>query len=322
MSRILVTGANGFLGRVLCEALTLSGHMVRAAVRADATANAGLACADLVEIGDIGANTDWARALDGIDAVIHAAARAHILHDSAANAALYMGTNAEGTRGLIDAAARSGVGRLVYVSTIKVNGEATTVGPFRAEDTPAPLDDYGRSKLAAERLVLEAVAAGRVDGLIVRPPLVYGSGVRANFLRLMTWIWKGVPLPLGAVSNSRSLVSVWNLADLIMRLATVEDPGARVFLASDDDDLSTPELIRKLAAAMDRPARLVPVPMSVLRLTGLVAGKVAEVSRLCGSLRVDIAATRRQLGWTPPLSVDEGLARTVRWFLTERSLER
>jgi UDP-glucose 4-epimerase len=320
MSRILVTGANGFVGRVLCETLTRSGHTVRGAVRANA--NAGLACSDLVEIGDIGANTDWTRALDGIDTVIHAAARAHILHDSAANAALYMGTNTEGTRGLIDAAARSGVGRLVYVSSIKVNGEVTTGAPFGAEDTPAPLDDYGRSKLAAERLVLEAATAGRVDGLIVRPPLVYGSGVRANFLRLMTWIWKGVPLPLGAVGNSRSLVSVWNLADLIMRLATVKDPGARVFLASDDDDLSTPELIRKLAAAMEKPVWLMPVPVAALRLAGRLAGKGPELSRLCGSLRIDVAATRRQLAWTPPLSVDEGLARTARWFITEVSRER
>ncbi len=211
MSRILVTGANGFVGRVLCETLTLAGHTVRAAVRADRNTN--LACADIVAIGDIGADTDWTRALDGIDSVIHAAARAHVLHDSPANAELYIRTNAQGTRGLVDAAARSGVGRLVYLSSIKVNGEATTAEPFRAEDIPAPLDDYGRSKLAAERLVLEAAAAGRVDGLIVRPPLVYGSGVRANFLRLMTLIWKGVPLPLGAVNNSRSLVSVWNLAD-------------------------------------------------------------------------------------------------------------
>lgn len=320
MMRVLVTGANGFVGRVLCETLTRSGHRVRAAVRGDA--NAALACSDLVAIGDISANTDWTRALDGIDTVIHAAARAHVLNDSAANAQLYMRTNAEGTRGLIEAAAQSGVGRLVYVSSIKVNGEATTTTPFRAEDTPAPLDDYGRSKLAAERLILDAVTAGRVDGFIVRPPLVYGSGVRANFLRLMNWIWKGVPLPLGAVNNSRSLVSVWNLADLIMRLATVKDPGGRVFLASDAEDLSTPELIRKLAAAMEKPARLLPVPVAALRLAGLLAGKSPEVSRLCASLQLDVAATRRQLAWTPPLSVDEGLARTVRWFLTENSRER
>jgi UDP-glucose 4-epimerase len=320
MTRILVTGANGFLGRVLCETLTLSGHDVRAAVRA--RANDDLACADVVEIGDLGANTDWTRALDGIDTVIHAAARAHILHDSAANAALYFGTNTEGTRGLIDAMARGGVGRLVYVSSIKVNGEVTTAAPFRADDTPAPLDDYGRSKLAAERLVLEAVSAGRVDGLIVRPPLVYGSGVRANFLRLMTWIWKGAPLPLGSVRNSRSLVSVWNLADLIMRLATVKDPGARVFLASDDDDVSTPDLIRKLAAAMGRPARLIPVPPAALQIAARLAGKGAELSRLCGSLRIDVSPTRRQLAWTPPLSVDEGLARTARWFNSEVSRER
>lgn len=320
MSRILVTGANGFVGRVLCETLTLAGHSVRASVRTNT--NASLACADLVVIGEIGPDTEWTRALDGIDTVIHVAARAHVLQDSPANAELYLRTNVQGTRGLIDASARNGVSRLVYVSSIKVNGEATTSEPFRATDVPAPLDDYGRSKFAAERIVLEAAAAGSLDGLIVRPPLVYGSGVRANFLRLMNWVRKGLPLPLGAVDNSRSLVSVWNLADLITRLASPNDSGARVFLASDDCDLSTPELVRKLAAAMDKPARLLQVPVPMLRMAGHVTGKSAEISRLCSSLRVDAVTTRRQLQWSPPLSVDEGLARTVRWFLTEFSHDR
>ena len=320
MSRILVTGANGFVGRVVCETLTRAGHAVRAAVRADT--QAGLECADLVAVGDIGAKTDWSRAMDGLDTVIHAAARAHILHDSPGNAGLYTETNAGGTRGLIDAAQRSGVGRLVYISSIKVNGEATTAAPFRAEDPPAPLDDYGRSKLAAEQLVLAAAAEGRLDGVIVRPPLVYGSGVRANFLRLMSWIWKGVPLPLGAVDNSRSLVSVWNLSDLVMRLATVKDPRARIFLASDDHDLSTPELVRRISTAMKKPARLIPVPVTLLQLAGRVVGKGAEVSRLCGSLQLDVADTRRQLDWTPPLSVDEGLARTARWYIAEAARDR
>lgn len=314
MSHILVTGANGFVGRVLCETLVRAGHSVRAAVRNPTAAIAG---SESVAVGDLNADTDWSRALAGIDTVIHAAARAHILHDSPDNAALYIRTNADGTCGLIEAAARAKVDRLVYVSSIKVNGEATANAPFTASDPPGPLDDYGRSKLAAEALVLAAASAGKLDGYIVRPPLVYGAGVRANFLRLMRWTWKGIPLPLGAVDNARSMISVWNLGDVLARLATVRRPGARTFLVSDDDDLSTPALIRGLAAAMNRHARLVPIPVALLRLAGNMTGKSAEIARLCGSLRVDIGATRELLDWAPPLSVDEGISRTVRWFLDE-----
>jgi nucleoside-diphosphate-sugar epimerase len=315
MSRVLVTGASGFVGRVLCASLGAAGHAVRAAIRTRAS---GLPAPDSVAIGDIDADTDWDRALDGIDTVIHAAARAHILRDAPENESLYVRTNVDGTRKLLAAAERMGVRRFVYVSSIKVNGEATLDKPFTAHDPPNPLDAYGRSKLAAEEIVLEAASAGRVDAVIVRPPLVYGVGVRANFLRLIQWTSKGIPLPLGAVHNSRSMVNVWNLCDLIAHLASRPTPGARIFMVSDGDDLSTPTLIRKIAAVMNRRATLLPVPPGVLRFGARLAGKGDEVSRLCNSLQVDITETRKLLGWEPPVSVDEGIARTVRWFLSSR----
>ena len=184
--RILVTGASGFVGRVLCETLREAGISVRAAVRGGPPGE--LSAFDPVVIGDIDANTNWDRALKGIDTVIHAAARAHILHDAPENSSLYMQTNADGTRKLLADAERAGISRFVYMSSIKVNGEATFHAPFTASDAPNPLDAYGLSKLAAEQIVLEAVSTRKMDAVIVRPPLVYGVGVRANFLRLMQWV--------------------------------------------------------------------------------------------------------------------------------------
>jgi UDP-glucose 4-epimerase len=308
-----VTGANGFLGRVLCATLERRGHAVRAAVR-DASKGSGLP--DVVAVGDIDARTDWTRALQGVDTVIHAAARAHVLHDPASNEDLYARTNAEGTATLAAAAARSGIKRFVFVSSIKVNGEGTISAPFTAQDVPNPQDAYGRSKLAAERALFALRDTG-LEPLVVRPPLVYGDGVRANFLRLLRWVDREVPLPLAAVKNSRSLVSVWNLADLLARLAEQGHQAADVFMVSDGEDLSTPELISRLAMALGRRALLLPVPVALLHFGASLVGKRDEIIRLCGSLTVDAEPTRRVLAWAPPLSVDEGLARTVAWYRRE-----
>lgn len=311
-TRVLVTGATGFVGRTLCDTLAQSGYFVRAAVRGHRSVATG--SAETVIVGEHNSQTDWRSALQGIDCIVHAAARVHILHYNPANASLYEETNVRGTRHLAASCVQAGVGRFIYLSSIKVNGEATTGQPFTAQDPPRPQDDYGISKWRAEQALFEIGARSQMQAIAIRPPLVYGPQVRANFLRLMSWVYKGIPLPLGAVANSRSMVSVWNLCDLICRsIATPITAG--VFLASDGVDVSTPQLIRKLAAAMNRPARLVHVPMTLLKMGGKTVGKSAEIGRLVGSLQIDISATRRTLNWTPPLSVDEGLVRTAHWFL-------
>lgn len=307
---MLVTGATGFVGSALCELLRESGYQVRAALRSSRVCPPDV---EPVVVGDIGSSTDWSAALAGIEYVVHSAARVHIANDSAANASLYSETNTQGTRRLAEAAVRAGVRRLVFVSTIKVNGEERAVS-YRDTDPPAPQDAYGVSKLHAEVALHEVAAGSGMQFAIARPPLVYGPGVRANFLRLMRWIDRGVPLPLGAVHNKRSLVSVWNLCDLLMRLLVNPAAANRVWMVSDGQDLSTPELIRQIASTMGRKPRLLAIPPAFLAVVGTLLGRRGEVSRLCESLTVDISETRRVLDWSPPLSVEEGIRRTVQWY--------
>jgi nucleoside-diphosphate-sugar epimerase len=314
--RVLVTGATGFVGRTLCEELARSGYRVRAALRSP---RAMPACVDdLAVVGEFGAATEWDAALDGVDAVVHLAARVHVMNDVPSSRELYMETNVRATEQLAAASLRAGVRNFVFLSSVKVNGEETPAAPFRADDEPHPMDDYAQSKWLAER-ALEAMASASMSFSVVRPPLVYGPGVRANFLRLMQWVDRGIPLPLGAVRNRRSLVSVWNLCNLVRVLLTRGNEPFRTWMVSDGEDLSTPELIRRIARAMDRRARLLSVPVPVLRTLGRSLGKHAEVHRLCSSLEVDITSTRRELDWTPPVTVDEALQRTVRWFVNKET---
>jgi nucleoside-diphosphate-sugar epimerase len=319
VKRVLVTGANGFVGRALCSALAASNYHVRAVLRR-APSNRG-AVSEVIAVGDIGAATDWTAALDGVDCVVHLAARAHIANDARANSALYVETNVHGSRRLAEAAARGGVGRMIYLSSVKVNGEESRSNPYTSADPPRPEGIYGMSKWQGEIAVAEVAASAGMQVTIVRSPLVYGPGVRANFLRLLRWVDKEYPLPLGAVDNRRSLVSIWNLCDLLVRL--VENPLAagHTWMVSDAEDLSTPELIRRTARHMGRRVRLLPVPVNLLFFCGRFTGWEAEVSRLTGSLEVDIAPTRRCLGWSPPISVDVALERTIDWYLRDgRSL--
>jgi nucleoside-diphosphate-sugar epimerase len=313
--RVLVTGASGFVGSVLCEALSRSGYLVRAAIRNEGSAQ--VTVSDKVVIGDIALVIDWSAALRDVDVVIHLAARAHVLHDSLANANLYHEANALGSQRLAEACAAAGVRRFIYLSSIKVNGEETTGRAFTALDVPHPNDAYGTSKWCAEKYLVEVSKRSGMETAIVRPPLVYGPGVRANFLRLLRWIDKGRVLPLGAIANKRSLVSIWNLCDLLMKLLQCPAAPGQVWLVSDGEDLSTPDLIRRVGRAMGRPTKLLPIPQGLIQLVGRLAGRQDEVARICGSLEVDIAATRRELGWSPPLTVDESLARTIDWYLSE-----
>jgi nucleoside-diphosphate-sugar epimerase len=311
MTRVLVTGATGFVGTALCELLAQAGCIVRAALRSDRPVPSCIA--EKVVTGDIAARADLAAALDRVDAVIHAAARTHVLHDSPVNTELYMQINARGTQHLAEAAAQAGVRRFVYLSSIKVNGEESNRG-YRPDDGPCPRNAYGMSKWLGERHLQEVAARTGIEAAIVRSPLVYGAGVGANFLRLMHWVDRGWPLPFRSIHNRRSLVSVWNLGDLLVRVLMRPAASGRVWFVSDGDDLSTVDLIQRLGTAMGRPVRLLPVPVGALRAAAAVTGKAAVIERLCGSLFVDITQTQRDLDWTPPLSVAAGLARTVGWY--------
>jgi UDP-4-keto-D-QuiNAc 4-reductase len=313
---VLVTGANGFVGRKVCELAARDGLRVRAVARELATLEPGL-LANAARVGAIDGGTDWAAALRDVDTVVHAAARVHVMNAGADALPEFRRVNVDGTRRLAEAAAKSGVGRLVYVSSIKVNGERTVGdGAFREDDAPQPSDPYGISKLEAERALLTVAAQTGLEVTIVRPPLVYGPHVRANFLALMRAVDRGMPLPLGAVANRRSLVAVENLAHLLLLCGRHSNAGGRLFLAADARPLSTAELVRLLAAALGRSARLLPVPPAALRLAGTLIGRTAQVARLCDSLRIDTSLAERVLGWRAPLSVEDGLRQAAAWYRT------
>ncbi|PSJ40083.1 nucleoside-diphosphate sugar epimerase [Zobellella taiwanensis] len=305
---LLLTGATGFLGGRLAEVLQSSQDInLTAAVRRHAEVWA--AC--IVEVQGLDANTDWTAALAEQQVVIHAAARAHIMKDELANPlAEYRKVNVDGTLNLARQAAAAGVKRFIFISSIKVNGEQTPLGkPFTAEDAPAPEDAYGISKLEAEQGLQQLAAETGMEVVIIRPPLVYGPNVKGNFASMIKLVQKGLPLPLGAVHNHRSLVALDNLVDLI--ITCIDHPSAanQVFLAGDGEDLSTTELLRGVARAMGKPARLIPVPAGLLQLGATMLGKKAMAQRLLGSLQVDISKARNLLGWTPPLTVEQGLKR-------------
>lgn len=309
--KVLVTGANGFVGRGLCPHLARHGIDVRMAVR-----GADSRLPDAVVVGEIGPHTQWGEALADVDVVVHLAARVHVMRDSASHPLEeYRRVNVEGTRRLAQAASEAGVRRMVLLSSVKVNGEAREQA-YTETDPPRPKDDYGRSKWEAEQALIDVGAQTGLEWAVLRPPLVYGPGVRANFLSLMRAVSRGLPLPLGAIDNQRSLVYLGNLADAI-RVCVVE-PGAAngLFLVSDGEDVSTPELVRRVARSLGVRPRLVSVPVSMLRLAGMLVGKRAAVERLVGSLQVDSTCIRRTLGWTPPFSIDEGLTETARWWRT------
>ena len=307
-TRVLVTGATGFVGRHLCGKLSDSGYRVRAALRSAVAVPAGVA--ESVVVGNISSQTDWSAALQDVDYVVHAAAgHEPDLHDE---------TNALGTQILVAASARAQVSRFIFLSSVRVNGEESGDGAYTSFDAPDPKDAYGKSKWQAEQFVLQVCATSAMEYAVVRPPLVYGAGVRANFLRLMRCIDRGYPLPFGVIRNQRSFVSVWNLADLIE--STLRHPAAanRTWMVSDGEDLSTSELIRRIAAAMGRQARLFALPESALRFAAMLTGRRAQISRLCGSQRVNLTQTLSLLGWVPPFSVDAGLAKTVEWYRSVR----
>lgn len=315
--KVLVTGASGFVGNATCARLVAQGMNVIGMVRH--LPDRPLSGVDYRIVGDLDANTDWRDALTGVDTIVHCAARVHVMQETAGDPLVaFRLANVAGTEQLARQAAAGRVRRFVFLSSVKVNGEEGLVA-FRETDLPAPQDVYGTSKYEAELGLREIAAETGMEVVMVRPPLVYGPGVKANFQALMRALVRGLPLPLGAIHNRRSLVALDNVVDLIV--TCIEHPAAanETFLVSDGEDLSTTELIRRLARAMGRPARLIPMPTKVLMAGATILGKREVARRLCGTLQVNIIKAREVLGWTPPVSVDEGLRRTAKHYLQQQS---
>lgn len=314
---ILITGASGFIGRALCLSLQQQQQACIPIYRNPQVA-AQFGFPNARYQAEIHADSPWQTQLAGVQVVVHLAARVHVMHDQASDPLIeYRRSNRDATLNLARQAAQAGVKRFVFLSSIKVNGEASLPGqPFRAEQTPHPLDPYGISKWEAEQALLQLGRDSGMEIVIIRPPLVYGPGVKANFLQLMRWVEKGVPLPLASIKNQRSMVYLGNLLDLIVRCIQLPQAAGQTFLVSDGKDVSTAELIRALAQALHRPARLFGFPPALLKFAATLVGREAAFERLSSSLQVDISATCQTLQWQPPFTMQQGLAITAQSMQT------
>lgn len=312
--RVLVTGASGFVGQAAIERLIADGWDVCAAVRElppFADHHEGL---EWRRIGDLDGEIDWAELVLGCDAVLHLAARVHVISEYAASPLeAYRRVNVAATRCLAAAAANAGVRRFLFLSSLKVNGEGCS-RPYDESDTPAPSGPYAISKWEAEEVLRQVAAATGMEVVILRPPLVYGPGVKANFLRLLQTVNSGIPLPFGLIANQRSLIYLGNLTDAIVFHLGAPAAERQTYLVSDGQDVSTPDLVRALALALQRPARLLPCPVSLLRLAGRVLGQEAAIDRLVGTLQVNSKRIRGELSWTPPYTLAQGMQETANWF--------
>lgn len=315
---VLVTGATGFVGSgVLTRLVESSDTKLLGLVR---TRGAQLPINVLpVLMSDEGLMGNVP--LQGVEVIVHCAARVHVMDDRASEPlSEFRKVNVDGTLNLARQAVAVGVKRFIFISSIKVNGEGTKLGvPYAADDDPKPMDPYGISKMEAEKGLQQLAKETGLEVVIIRPVLVYGPGVKANFQTMMKWLSKGVPLPLGAVHNKRSLVALDNLVDLIVTCLDHPAAANQTFMVSDGEDLSTAELLSRISGALGRPARLLPVPVWLLELGAAIVGRRDVARRLCGSLQVDISKTRELLGWAPPIPVDEALAKTVKAFQANKN---
>ena len=313
---LLITGANGFVGKALCNYASNSNFKVRALTRTRNDFKCGI---QNVICEDFNTADSVLKSMKGVDVVVHLAARVHVMRENSSDPlATYRAVNVDLTLNLARQAAAAGVRRFIYLSSIKVNGERTEIGtPFDADDVPAPLDPYGVSKMEAEIALFELSRLTGMEVVVIRPLLVYGPGVKANFRAVMRWLSRRVPLPLGAINNLRSMVGLDNLLSLIIACISHPKAAGQVFLVSDGQDVSVTQLLQKLAKAMKIPAVLVPVPVTIIKFAAAMLGKSAVTQRLCDNLQVDIEKTKVMLNWAPPLSLDEGLKLTVDWYLSQ-----
>jgi nucleoside-diphosphate-sugar epimerase len=313
--RVLVTGSSGFVGSaILARLLEMEKHQLRTVGRSNSKNPSG--DLDHVVIQDFSTDTELANAVKDVDVIIHAAARVHVLQESSTSPlADYRAVNVKGSMNLAQLGVEAGVRRLIFISSIKVNGESTEAGkPYTAEDVPAPIDAYGVSKYEAELGLMQIAEKSGLEVVIIRPVIVYGAGVKANFLSMMNWLNKGIPLPFGSVHNKRSFLALDNLVDLVV--TCIDHPGAsnETFLVSDGEDLSTTELLGRMARALGKPSRLLPVPIGLLQTGARLLGKSDIAQRILGSLQVDISKTKKVLGWMPPVGVNEAMRSTVKDF--------
>ena len=314
---VLITGASGFIGSNLCKNLGRDGLFVRLVYREGAVKNNP----QIFTVNGIDKSTGWSGAFDNIETVIHAAARVHVMDDSSVDPlSEFRAVNTYGTLHLAQQAAQAGVKRFIFISTIKVNGESTLTGvPFKPEDSSIPTDPYGLSKYEAEVGLRKIAKETGMEVVIIRPPLVYGPGVKGNFVSMMKWLNKGIPLPLGAINNKRSFVSLDNLISLITICIDHPNAANETFLVSDDNDISITTLLSELAVSLNTPKRLLPIPGAWLMFCAKLLGKQDVALRLLGSLQVDITKTKSLLGWSPPYTVDESLKKTAQFFMKQQT---
>jgi len=312
--KILVTGANGFIGRALCERMKVEEYHVRGAIR-DATQMTLLPLGvEAVQVGSICSETNWSKALDGIDRIVHLSARLHVLCENAADPVVALRKiNVDGTKCLAQQAVKAGVRRFVYLSTVKVYGEGRAT-PYNEKDDPGPMGPYAVSKWESEKVLHAIGYETDLEVVIIRSPLVYGPRVKANFLRLLKVVDRGIPLPLASVNNRRSLIYIGNLVDAIITCIKHPRATGQTYLLSDGEDVSTPELIRLISKAMGRKSRLFSFPPSMLKTIDKIVGRSAEIDRLIASLCVDSRKIRTVLGWNPPYTSEEGIRKTVLWY--------
>ncbi len=318
MHKVLVTGANGFIGRSLCERIRTEGWQVVGAVRTLPPAGHQPAGIDLFQVDSLGPEVDWDIALNKIDTVVHLAARTHVLKETVADPLeVYRNVNVIGTEHLAQVAATKGVRRFIYVSSIKVNGEERSTA-YTEEDHPDPKDPYSISKLEAEQVLHKIADKTGLEVVILRPPLVYGPGVKANFLQLINIVNRGILLPLARVDNQRSLIFLENLVDALQACITHPKAAGKTFLLSDGKDVSTTQLIQMISSALGKPSRLFPLPPDLLRFLGKMTGRSNTVSRLLDTLIVNMDKIRQELNWVPPHSMEQGLRETAKWYMQSK----